>query len=450
MAGNQAFLFKPATWIFIRDTSTRWKTLRDKEGVFVSSNKVFYGWWIVLGCFLIMAATTGIVMNSVPNAYGPIAAQYGFQIGEVSTTTALVALAAMFSALLVGRLMKSMNIRMLTTIFGCFFIVGLLAYAFCNTLPQFYIASVIIGVGAAGTYLIPPSVILTNWFEEKRGLAIAITFTGAGIGGAVFGPLLTYLIGKVGVSSSFLIMGIIAAVLILPITIFLLRLTPQEKGLLPFGSNNGKLESEAQAEAEADEQQGLTFAQAAKTPSFWMLAFSILLFAAATLGVNMHIPNYFTTAGYSAAFASGIFAASNFILTFGKLVLGSVIDRYGVRNSMIFIFAVGFLTMALIIPAADIKWLTYVFAAVSGFAAAIMTIPAALWTAAIMGKKDFAMIYSVMNVFLTLGVALGSPISGFILDAQGSYLPAIKLWMVVLAISMTLALLSYHKRPVIE
>lgn len=411
----------------------------------MSSNKLFYGWWIVLGCFLIMAATTGIVMNSVPNAYGPIATQYGFQIGEVATTTALVALAGMFAALLVGRLMKSMNIRILTTVFGVLFIGGLIAYAFCTTLTQFYIASVIIGIGAAGTYLIPPSVILTNWFEEKRGLAIAIAFTGSGVGGAVFGPLLTYLIGKVGISSSFLILGIIAAVLILPITIFLLRLTPQEKGLLPLGSSNEKLENQAQVE-----QQGLTFAQATKTPSFWMLSFSILLFAAATVGVNMHIPNYFTSAGYSAAFAAGIFAAYNFIMIFGKLLLGTVIDRYGVRNSMIFIFIVGLSSMALLTQVADIKWLAYVFAVVAGFAAAIMTIPAALWTATIMGKKDFAMIYSVMNVFLTLGVALGPPISGYILDAQGSYLPAIKLWMVVLAISMTLALLSYQKRPIID
>jgi MFS family permease len=419
--------------------------------LFVNSNKkMFYGWWIVLGCFLIMAATTGIVMNSIPNAYGPIAAEFGFQIGEVSTTTALVALAAMFTALLVGRLMKSLNVRILTTIFGCFVIAGLLSYSVCTTLKQFYIASIVIGVGAAGTYLIPPSVILTNWFEEKRGLAIAITFTGAGIGGAVFGPLLTYLMGTVGVSRSFLFMGIISAILILPITIFLLRLTPQEKGLLPFGKINDETEKNPQDEVLIEKTGGLTIGQALKTSSFWMLAFSILFFAAATLGVNMHIPNYFTTAGYSAAFAAGIFAASNFILTFGKLALGSVIDRYGVRNSMYFIFAIGFLTMLLIIPAADIKWLTYIFAAVSGFAAAIMTIPAALWTAAIMGKKDFAIIYSVMNVFLTLGVALGSPISGFILDAQGSYLPALKLWAVVLAVSMILALLSYHKRPALD
>ncbi len=416
----------------------------------MNSNKVFYGWWIVLGCFLIMAATTGIVMNSIPNAYGPIAAQFGFQIGEVSTTTALVALAAMFTALIVGKLMNTINVRILTTFFSFFVIGGLIGYSFCTTLTQFYIASIIIGIGAAGTYLIPPSVILTNWFEEKRGLAIAITFTGAGIGGAVFGPLLVYLIGTIGVSKTFLVLGILSAILLLPITLFVLRLTPQEKGLLPFGSKNGNSESDASIEDNLDEQKGLTLGQAAKTASFWMLAFSILLFAAATLGVNMHIPNYFTTAGYSAAFASGIFAASNFILTFGKLVLGSVIDRYGVRNSMFFIFTIGFLTMFLIIPSANIKWLTYIFAAVSGFAAAIMTIPAALWTAAIMGKKDFAIIYSVMNVFLTLGVALGSPISGYILDAQGSYLPAIKLWMAVLAVSMVLALLSYHKRPVLE
>lgn len=406
----------------------------------MSNSRIFYGWWIIIGCTLIMAATCGIAMNSIPVAYRPIADTFGFKMGEVSMTTSLIALAALFSALAVGKLINKINIRILTTVFGVLYCLGLTGYSFCTTLTQFYIASIIIGVGAAGTYLIPISVIITNWFDEKRGLALAIAFAGTGVGGMVFGPLMNYMIGIVGVSNTFLLVGIISAVMILPVTLFLLRLTPGEMGLLPYGS------SDTGDNKDSMETDGLTIGQAARTGSFWLLAAAIILWSAATIGIQMHIPSYFTYIGYSAAFGAGIFAAVNGILMLGKLAIGGVADKFGIRTSIYYIFIVGLLAMVSMIFA-NIQLIAYLFAGLAGVAAAIMTIPVALWTAEILGKKDFAMIYSVMNVCLTIGVACGPPITGYIFDVGNSYFPAIYLWMGVLAVSMLVALTAYRKRP---
>lgn len=403
-------------------------------------NKIFYGWWIVFGCHLIMAATSGIAMNSIPVAYEPIAKAYGFSMGEVSITTALIALAAMLSALVVGKLMQKMNVRLLTTIFGIIYVTGLTGYAFSITLTHFYIFSVLMGIGAAGTYLIPISVIITNWFEEERGLALAVAFAGTGTGGMAFGPLMNILIGTIGVNNTFLLYGMISAVLILPITLFLLRLNPSEMGLSAYGSSAGAVSVDTAA------TDGITLGEAFKTASFWLLALAVLLFSAATLGTQQHIPAYFTQSGYSAAFAAGIFAAVNGILMLGKLAVGAVADKFGTKISIYYIFAIGIVAL-LLMTSINVKAIAYIFAGFSGMAAAIMTIPLALWTAEIFGKKDYAMIYSIMNVFLTLGVAFGSPISGFIFDAQGSYLPAIYLWIVVLVVSMIFTLIAYRKKP---
>lgn len=407
----------------------------------MSINKFFYGWWIVGGCTLIMAATCGIAMNSIPVAYQAIADTYGFKMGEVSITTSLIALAAMFSALVIGKLITTINVRVLTTICGLLYCIGLTGYAFSSTLTLFYIFSLVIGIGAAGTYLIPISVIVTNWFDEKRGLALAIAFSGTGIGGMIFGPWMSHLLTTIGISNTFLLLGIISAILILPVTIFILRLTPAEMGLSPYGSF-GKV-------AGMDEyiaSDGLTLGEAVKTSSFWLLALAIILWSAATLGIQMHIPTYLHRIGYSTVFAAGIFAAVNGILILGKITVGAIADKFGIKNSMYYIFIIGILAMFFMIFA-DVRFIAYLFAFFAGMAAAIMTIPVALWTAEILGKKDYAIVYSIMNVCLTLGVAFGPPISGFIFDASSSYLPAIYLWIGVLAISMILTLTAYRKRP---
>lgn len=407
----------------------------------MDKGRVFYGWWIVIGCTLIMAATCGIAMNSIPVAYKPIASTFGFKMGEVSMITSLMALSAMLAALVVGKLMSKINVRLLTTVCGLLYCVGLTSYAFCSNLVHFYAASVIIGIGAAGTYLIPISVIITNWFNEKRGLALAIAFAGTGVGGIIFGPLMNYMITIVGVSKTFLLVGAISAILILPVTLFLLRLTPVEMGLLPYGNQEELLNG-----AEELTTNGLTLGQASKTLSFWLLAIAIIFWSSATIGIQMHIPSYFTHIGYSAAFAAGIFAAVNGILMLGKLVIGLVADKFGTKTSIYYIFIIGLLAI-FTLNFVNIKLVAYLFAGLAGLAAAIMTIPLALWTAEILGKKDFAMIYSLMNVCLTLGVACGPPITGFIFDANNSYLPSIYLWIGVLALSMVIALIAYGRRP---
>lgn len=408
----------------------------------MKSEKIFFGWWIVLGCVVIMAATCGIALNSIPVAYQAMAETYGFKMGSVAMITSISALSAMLVAVIIGKLMEKIKLRVLMTVCGILYCSGLMGYSISSTLTHFYLFSIIIGVGFAGTYLIPVSVIITNWFVEKRGLALAIAFAGTGVGAMIFGPMMNHMITTMGLSQMFLTIGIISAVLILPITLFLLRLTPEEMGLLPYGHS----EAEKAEESKDFAEDGLTLKEAFKTPCFWLLALGIFLWSTATMGVQNHIPSYLKTIGYSAAFAAGIFAAVNGILMLGKLIVGEVADRFGIQKSMYYIFGMGFLAMILMLFAKNTV-IVYVYAGAAGLAAAIMTVPLALWTVEILGKKEFPVIYSVMNICLSLGVALGPPISGFIFDSNNNYVPAILTWMVVLAVAFSVTLMAYKKRP---
>jgi len=404
----------------------------------MGGKRLFYGWWIVVGCFFVIAATAGIAMNSFPVSYKPLVDTFGFKMGDIAMTTALIALSAMFSAPFIGKLMKVVNLRWLMTIFGLIYAGGFTMFAYSRTLTHFYICSVLIGIGAAGTYLIPPSVIITNWFEEKRGLALAIAVSGGGVGGLAFGPLMSLMIARYGLSHTFLFFGIVAAVLILPVSLFIVRLRPEEMGLAPYGSH-GSIHNGAV------EESGLSFREASKTASFWLLGLVFLLNGAAIMGVQQHIPAYFEYIGYTASYAAFIFALVNGILVAGKLAFGAMHDRWGTRLSMYFLYSTPIIALCLLFVA-KIKLFALLFTVFSGFSAVFMTLPIALWTAEILGQKDFAVIYSVMNIFSTLGVALGSPLTGYIFDAGGSYLPAWHLYLMLTAVSFALALLAFANK----
>lgn len=57
----------------------------------------------------------------------------------------------------------------------------------------------------------PPFVVIGYFFHKKRGLALAVVATGAGIGMFVAGPLIQALLNQYGLSGAFLVLGALAS-----------------------------------------------------------------------------------------------------------------------------------------------------------------------------------------------------------------------------------------------
>ena len=99
-----------------------------------------------------------------------------------------------------------------------------------------YISSFFTGIFFLNAALIPVSMMITNWFVKKRGLAMSIAMAGIGVGGTIFSPIITTLLEYYGWRHTYQIMALIILVLAFPAAFFLLRKSPQDMGLLPYGS----------------------------------------------------------------------------------------------------------------------------------------------------------------------------------------------------------------------
>lgn len=311
----------------------------------------------------------------------------------------------------------------------------------CLTLSQFYMVAIVTGISMSGLTLIPVSLLITNWFVEKRGLAMGIVFAGSGIGGMVFSPITNWIIINHGWQSAYLSLGIIMLVLDLPVILILIRATPGEKGASPYG-----LEPAKDADVLQHDLTGLTVVEAIKTGSFWLLGLGLLLLSFMNMGVLQHIPAFLTDLGYTSTFASSVVAIIMAVLVVGKVLLGGIFDRWGSKTGMIYACSVFILALVVLLKV-KILVMVFVFAVFFGLGNALTTVPSAFLTAEIFGKKNYGVIYGLMNVFITLGMAAGPPLSGAIYDSGGSYTNAWILYMgvAVLAALSTIGAVSINR-----
>ncbi|MDZ7835212.1 MAG: MFS transporter [Alkalibacterium sp.] len=171
--------------------------------------------------------------------------------------------------------------------------------------------------------MIPLSLIVNNWFEKKKGLAMSLSFGFSGIAGAIFSPIFTFLISRVGWEMSFVAMGILMILLALPAIFYRYTLDPAEEGLLPYGHD----ESEEERNRLIKQPNWINF-------SFTNIAF-ILIFVIAfshtsIAGISQHLPGY-AESNLLSEQVGGIMLSAVMIgnITF-KLIFGSLSDYLGV------------------------------------------------------------------------------------------------------------------------
>ncbi|HOG13064.1 MAG TPA: MFS transporter, partial [Smithellaceae bacterium] len=116
------------------------------------------------------------------------------------------------------------------------------------------------------------------------------------------------------------------------------------------------------------------------------------------------------------------------MLIVGKVLTGSLADRLGLLKSYLVCMA-GLVIAILLLYGAQLMWVAVVFSVLFGFSIAVRTVLPPLMTAKVLGQKHFAVIYGLLNIFTTLGTAVGVPLSGFIYDWTKSYSLAFALYI---------------------
>jgi MFS family permease len=193
--------------------------------------------WIVLGALTVcMLAASGL--RSVFGVYiKPMEAEFGWTRGALSGAAALSLLFLGAAGPFVGRLADRWGPRRVIVVSIVVLGIGALGSAYVQKLWHVYLTSgFLMALGAGGLGLATGSAVIARWFETRRGLVIGIVGGMMSAGQLIVIPLATILTLTYGWRSSFLWLGIGLVVLIVPIGAWLIRNTPEERGLRPLGA----------------------------------------------------------------------------------------------------------------------------------------------------------------------------------------------------------------------
>ena len=393
-----------------------------------------YGWVMVIIAACIMAVhafawyTFGIFLV-------PLTAEFNWERGALSGAFSMFVLMSGLFSILSGRLSDKYGPRILVTISGLSLGVGFLLMSQINSLWQAYLVwGLFMGIGN-GCCFIPIISTIPRWFTKKRGIAIGITVAGFGLGGIISPPLAQWLISTYDWRQSYLILGLITLIIIIPLAQFM-KHSPQRVGLKPYGEEEITKDKSSLSPTEGD----ISITQAIKTSRFWVWGLILLCFFFYLQVISVHIVPHAIDIGVSPIVAASITSILAGCSVIGQLSAGFISDRIGGRLLLIACIFSAALALLWLLFAKEI-WMLYVFAAMLGLASGGIILLEIVITSELFGLSSLGMILGSLFILGTIGSALGPPLAGSIFDITGSYSLAFLVSVIICALAVILSLI---------
>ena len=387
--------------------------------------------WLLLG---VLFLSNFFVIGSTSSITGvfltPLVRHFGWTRTLTASLTMLLALTGALAGPIVGRLLDSLAAQKVMAAGVTLTAIALLAAGRANSFAAMAAAHVMIGIGTAASTIIPVSLVTSNWFGARRGVALGVAMSGMSLGASAMASFASYLIAVVGWRDAYTILAIPLLVLVIPIVLLIVRTRPI--------STESETTSQPPVFAE-----GLERSEALRGRSFWLIGITYFMYLMGVgLGVVHFVP-YLIGLGMSAQRAAAVFSVALLASTLSKPVMGIVADR--VKAPVALAMAVFSLSGAFLLLTQAAHTLVLVPLVIFygiGVGAPVALVP--MLMAECFGLKTFGTLAGLVGIFGMLGTATGPMFAGRIYDVSGAYTTAFILMSVFL---MVAALLPFGCLP---
>ena len=403
--------------------------------------KIHYAWWIMVASAAIYAASVGIIVSCARLLYRAVAEDFDVGVSEISLYTSLMYLTITILLPFAGKVLNKFDIRIILTIAG---IINALAFGLMGTYHSvfpFYISGIALGIGS--TFLIYGSIplIMNNWFKAKIGTSLGIAMAFMGVGGAIFAQITGGLIESIGWRSTYIVLGVIVAILILPFSIFVIRSKPEQLKMTAYGADEVDVNT---SNVEKTPETGVLKSAAMKAPAFYLVMLFTGLFGLAST-VSFHVPNFVQSVGFTATMAATGVTCVTIGQTAGKFLLGAINDKFGIKAALFVGIGGGMLgVVALLISDSFGIGMLYTGALLFGIGFSGSTLLPPVVIREVFGGRDYASIYTTIMSASTLGVAFGTTLFSYIYDSTGSYYTVFIIVIVLFIITISSSLFSLN------
>jgi MFS family permease len=375
---------------------------------------------------LMTIGATGMFVISV--ALPAVQADFGIDRSSVSSAYTMLMIGFGLGGILMGRLADRFGVAVPVAI-GAFGLGG--GFIAAGMAPGIVSISIVHGllIGLLGTSAtFSPLVADTSlWFERRRGLAVAICASGNYLGGAFWPPIVQHFIETVGWRQTYIGIGVMCLLTMLPLALLLRRRPPGVVDSAPAAQGNT---AAAPAAAALPSQVGQTgqLGQAGPLRPLGMspAALQTLLCIAgvaccvAMAMPQVHIVAYCSDLGFGPARGAQMLALMLGFGVISRLASGWISDRIGGLRTLLLGSILQGLALLLFLPFDGLASL-YVISALFGlFQGGIVPSYALIVRENFPASEAGGRVAVVISSTL-LGMALGGWMSGAVFDYTGSY-----------------------------
>jgi MFS family permease len=397
----------------------------------------FYGWVNLAVMFvfniavMLMIVSFAIFLPSWVN-------EFSWSRGWISGAQTLSLILSGLATPMVGMYIMKRGAKRAIIIGNLLCVLGLFLLAFQTHIWNLYLGyGVLVGIGMSIGGMLAMMTVTNNWFILKRSLALSISMASMGLSQIVMQPWLMMLINTIGWRQAYLIIAGIVLLCCVILPAMFLRNTPQELGQMPDGPAAPETRTVKEGSVYKDLYKtpvDFTAREALRTRACWLLVgYGTLQFLVLN-GLMPHQIAFMLDIGISpemAALAGGVFGA---VMAASQLGIGFLGLRFNMHFLAIAAIVIGISGLTILQFARSIE-LVLAYCIVLGIGFGIQSIAMGNLFPDYFGRSEFPKIMGYTMPFTTIVSSFGAPITGFMRDLTGSYLPAFQLWLAVLVVA---------------
>ncbi len=350
----------------------------------------------------------------------PLAKSLGTGLSQVMVYNSLTSVSGVLAmTFLAPMLFRTLGVRKVMIALGLWAVASLGAVTFVSSLAMLYVLGFALGLVFGLVTMMSASLLVNTWFEQSRGAVMGAVFAFSGLGGILAGLVLPAVVTSGGWERGFTLLAGVVLVLTVGSALFLVRSTPADVGLRPFGAApDAPVHPGTSAPVEIP---GVPAPAAFRSAQFAALVAGIVLFGVVQ-AVQQHFAPMVAERGVTIAVAGTILSLMALSTVVTNLVLGTLNDRRGTAAAVTLavgsqvVSMAGFALAAGFVPLAAS---TVVFAFAVAFPGVLIPILVML----LFGPRDFGTLLGPTMAAMPAGMAVGAPLWGMVHDAAGTYTP---------------------------
>lgn len=372
-------------------------------------------WLVAVGAGLLMVAASAVVGLSFQVV--PVSTAFKISIPTLMIYYSIYTVGSAISMASSGRIASKIGMKPVVIVGGLLSTIAFLGMSMALDVITLYICAFLLGLGWGGSTSLAATVLVTNWFDKRRGTVMGAVMACSGLGGIFLGLVLPRIIQSMGWQAGYVGLAMFMFVFVVLPGVFLIGSYPAKYNLLPYGALAVAGEEPVTIGAEKD--TGVKYSRALRSSALYILFAAMFCLSLCSV-VQQYYPTIIQSRGIDAVAVGTLVSILSAGLIVGKILVGYLRDKMGMERALIIptlLGVGGFVALTFFTGYAPIA-IAMVFMGV-GLTTSTVLIPS--FGAKVFGTRDFAGIYGLILMGTPIASAIGAPLWGLIAQAAGGY-----------------------------